>query len=90
MSQEPDHLHLFDKPHNVRRLLRCLYSLCALLLAADIVLQRHAEHTLEAIPVFYPVFGFVACVTLVLVAKRMRTLLKRPEDYYEGGPDAPD
>jgi hypothetical protein len=29
------------------------------------------------------VYGFVACVLLVLTAKALRRLLKRPEDYYE-------
>ncbi len=28
-------------------------------------------------------FGFVACVALVLTAKALRRILRRPEDYYE-------
>ncbi len=85
MRADHNNKHLFDDPQRVRRLLRFFYGICTLLLAGDIVLHRHAVHPLEAIPMFYPVFGFVACVTLVLVARRLRTLLKRPENYYGAG-----
>ena len=38
----------------------------------------------DALPIcFYPVYGFVGCVVLVLVAKWMRSFLMRPEDYYD-------
>ena len=33
---------------------------------------------------FYAGYGFVACVLLVLIAKEMRKLLMRREDYYDG------
>jgi len=32
---------------------------------------------------FYALFGFVACVVLVLVAKHLRKLLMREETFYE-------
>ena len=32
---------------------------------------------------FYGIFGFVACVALVLIAKQLRRVLMRPEDYYD-------
>ena len=75
--------HLFDKPENVRRLLRTLYLACALLLAADLFVHRHAEHGWESLWGFYAVYGFAACVLLVLLAKQLRKLLKRGEDYYD-------
>lgn len=75
--------HLFDKPENVRRLLRLLYLVCALLLVADLFIYRHVTHAWEALWGFYAFFGFVACVVLVLVAKQLRKILKRPEDYYD-------
>jgi len=75
--------HLFDKPRNVTLLFRIFYSACAILLALDLVLHRHAAHAWERLPGFYALFGFVACVTLVLIAKQLRRLLKRPEDYYD-------
>ena len=74
---------IFDKPQNVKRILYLLYGCCALLLALDFVIHRHVEHSWEHLWGFYPVYGFVGCVVLVLIAKWMRTFLMRPENYYE-------
>lgn len=75
--------HIFDKPENVRRLLRTFYLLCALLLAADFIYHRHVIHGWESLWGFYALFGFAACVSLVLIAKQLRTILRRPENYYD-------
>ncbi len=87
---EHDKTHFFDKPDNVRLVLRVFYGLCALLLLGDFVIHRHVYHSWERLWGFYPLFGFVACVLLVLIAKEMRKLLMRDEDYYEkeAGKDA--
>ena len=75
--------HIFDKPKNVRHLLRMLYLACALLLMADLFIHRHAEHGWESLWGFYAMYGFAACVVLVLLAKQLRKLLKRSEDFYD-------
>ena len=36
---------------------------------------------------FYAIFGFVACVGLVLAAKELRKFLKRDEDFYDNNDD---
>jgi hypothetical protein len=77
--------HLFDKPRNVRRLLYTLYGICALLLGADFLFQRHTQHAWDGWPGFYAGYGFVGCVLLVLIAKLLRRVLKRPENYYDDG-----
>ncbi|GAB3022981.1 hypothetical protein [Bowmanella dokdonensis] len=74
----------FDKANHIKWILRSFYGLCVLLLVLDFLLHRHHYLQIEKIPAFYPLFGFVACVTLVVVAKWMRRLLKRDEDYYDG------
>jgi hypothetical protein len=81
MTQEQR--YLFDKPRNVRRLLWGLYCVCLVTLALDLVVHRHTEHPWEGLPGFYPVYGFVGCVVLVITAKWMRKLIIRPEDYYQ-------
>ena len=75
--------HLFDNPDNVRRVLWALVAICGLLFAADFIYHRHIVHPWEELWGFYAIYGFVACVVLVLVAKQMRKLLMRGEDYYE-------
>ncbi|MAT83120.1 MAG: hypothetical protein CMQ43_10855 [Gammaproteobacteria bacterium] len=80
---ERDKTHLFDNPRNVRRLIHALYGLCGLTLVLDFVVHRHVDHPWEAAWGFYSIYGFVACVLLVLVAKEMRKVIMRKEDYYD-------
>ena len=83
MNDSREKQHLFDKPENVSRLLRGFYIVCGLLLLLDFFLHRHVSHDWENLPGFYAIYGFVACVLLVLIAKQMRKLLMRREDYYD-------
>ena len=83
MSSPQQKQYLFDKPRNVNRLLRGFYLVCAILLILDFVLHRHVIHSWDNIPGFYAIFGFVACVLLVLIAKEMRKVVMRKEDYYD-------
>ncbi len=85
--------HFFDKPKNVRRVLRILFAACAAIFLLDFVdvglryvglaELRHAERSWEGWPGFYAIYGFVACVALVLIAKQMRRIVMRDEDYYD-------
>ncbi len=68
-----------------RRVLYTLYSLCAVLLLADLFYHRHSVHPWDSWWGFYAVYGFVGCVLLVLVARLLRRVVKRPEDYYDTG-----
>jgi hypothetical protein len=75
--------HYFDKPENLKRVLRVFYIICAGLLLLDFIHHRHVTHSWENLWGFYGLFGFVACVVLVLVAKEMRKIVMRDEDYYD-------
>lgn len=76
-----------DDPRNVTRICWALYAVCALLFLADGFYHKHPHFATESWFGFYAIYGFVACVGLVLAAKVLRILLKRPEDYYDGGDD---
>lgn len=75
--------HVFDNPKNVRRVIYALYVVCVISVAAEFLVDRHVDHPLEVVFGFYAIYGFVACVLLVLVAKELRKLLMRGEDYYD-------
>lgn len=83
-----DKRHIFDEPRNVRRVIQGLLVLCGILLAADFVFHRHVAHPWEETFAFYAIYGFVACVVLVLLAKGLRLIVMRPEDYYDSMPKA--
>lgn len=75
--------YLFDNPRNVRLVVRGLTWTCVLLVALELLVHRHLSHDWEALFGFYALYGFVACVLLVLLAAEMRKLVMRDEDYYE-------
>ena len=80
-----------DRPRNITRLVYGLYALCAALLLADLFYEKHSHFAFEHWFGFFAFFGFGAYVFIVLSAKGLRRLIKRPEDYYErsgeGGSD---
>jgi len=75
--------HIFDNPKNTKRVLLVLYILCGLLLGLDLIHHRHVIHAWEGLLGFYGIYGFVACIVLVLVAKQMRKWLMRRDNYYD-------
>ena len=75
--------YLFDNPGNVDRLLRGFYIICILLVVVDFIVHRHIYMAWENLPAFYALYGFVACVALVLLAKLLRKVVMRKEDYYD-------
>ena len=74
-----------DRPDLVKRLFMVFYVLCGILFVAEWILGRETEHAhpWEWFPLFYVAYGFVSFWFLVLVAKQMRRLLIRSEDYYD-------
>ena len=72
-----------DNHANVDRLVHGFYIVCGLLLVIDVFVPKHGPFAIEHIYGFYGIFGFLACVALVLIAKQLRRVLMRPEDYYD-------
>lgn len=83
MSGHKGKEYWLDSSENVTRLYRGLWALGIALLAIDLALHKHEDFAFAAWIGFYCLFGFFACVVLVLVAKRLRGVLMRDENYYE-------
>ena len=76
--------YLFDNPRNVKILLRSFFSSLVVLLIIEFFVHKHPHFGCEGWLEFYAVYGFVACVALVLAAKYiLRPIMKRREDYYD-------
>jgi hypothetical protein len=80
-----------DRPEAVKRLFMIFYVICGALFAAELVLMgtenAHPHPLEERMRIFvYPAYGFVSFWFLVLLARPMRKLLIRSEDYYDRGP----
>ncbi|HCY86923.1 MAG TPA: hypothetical protein DHV36_17465 [Desulfobacteraceae bacterium] len=76
-------LTIFDKPENVRRLLIGFFIALVLVLVAEAFVDMHGEFHVEHFYGFYAVYGFISYVTLIFVAKALRKILMRREDYYD-------
>ena len=85
MEGPPDERqHVWDDSRNVKLLFNVFYAVCAIVVVLDLVISRHEVHSWERFFAFYPLYGFVGIVVLVFIAKLMRRVLMRPEDYYDG------
>jgi hypothetical protein len=71
-----------DRPGSANKIFWGLAIVCALLFLADFTYDKHGHFHMESYPGFYGIFGFVMFTALILVAKALRVLIKRPEDYY--------
>lgn len=88
-----------DQPENRKKSIRWFYGLCGFLILIDLVFSlgwhKHAAfsedlylHTVETLPAFYGVFGFLGCAVLVYLSKFLsrigeKNILTREEDYWE-------
>jgi hypothetical protein len=79
----PSDSSFFDKPRNIKIIMYTFYALCIVLVALEFVVHRHIYLSFEKIPAFYALYGFVACVVLVVIAKLMRHAVMRDEHYYD-------
>lgn len=76
-------IYWLDQPKNVLLIIWILITVCAALFFADAFYHKHSHFEIEHVFGFYGLYGFFVCVALVLIAKWLRTILMRPEDYYE-------
>lgn len=56
-----------------------------LVIAAELLMHRHAHFALDGIPLFDAWFGFGSCVAIVLFSKLLGFFVKAPENYYDKG-----
>ena len=82
-DKSPVYEHVFDNPRNVKKVIYALCAVSGLSLLLDFFVNRYVDHPWEGLFGFYAVYGFVACVILVLAAKGMRKLIMRKENYYD-------
>jgi predicted MFS family arabinose efflux permease len=71
-----------DRPGSLRKIIAALAIICVLTFLADFTYEKHGEFAVEDLPGFYAVFGFVGFSGLIVLARFLRVLIKRPEDFY--------
>ncbi|MCK9275477.1 MAG: hypothetical protein M0P57_10335 [Syntrophales bacterium] len=76
-------LKIFDNPKNVHFFLYIFYASLAVLLLVDLFIPKHSHFKWESVPEFFAVYGFASCVSLIFIAKLLRRIVKRDENYYD-------
>lgn len=76
-------LTFLDSPENRRRVRMYFYIALVVLFVLDFFVSRVGHLRWEKAPEFFAAYGFVSCIVLIFVAKLLRIIVKRPEDYYE-------
>lgn len=76
-------LKIFDKPENVKKFLTGFYISLVVLLIVDFFIHKHADFPWEGVTDFFAVYGFVSCVGLIFIAKGLRLIVKKDENYYD-------
>ena len=81
-ANRPNKKYWLDDPSNVDKIFYGLALICIGLFLTDLFYHKHAYFVFEDWFGFFAWYGFLCCVALVLLAKQMRKLVKRNEDYY--------
>lgn len=74
--------HLLVRRGTIRRLKMASAAALALVVLAELVVERHPYFEVDRLFGFYAWFGLGACVAMVLVARLIGRILKRRDDYY--------
>lgn len=74
--------HWLTRPETIRRLWRLFAAVLAATVLAEFFIAHEAHFPVERLFGFYALYGFVACAAMILFAKAIGLVLKRPDTYY--------
>ncbi len=85
MSDPRESDHWLARPSTIRLLWRVFIVILIVLVALQAVIKIKGYFTVDGWFGFGAVYGFASCLIMVLVAKGLGGILKRPEGYYDKG-----
>ena len=66
----------------IRRLWQVFIAILAASVLSEFAVHEEAHFAVEGVFGAYAIYGFAACAALILIARAIGLLLKRPDDYY--------
>jgi len=78
----PPPSHWLDDPRHVKLLWRGFLAVLAFTVLAELAVHLHPHFGIEGVFAFHAWFGFAACTAMIVLAKGLALLLKRPDNYY--------
>jgi len=80
----PKHeLTFLDSAKTQKKVRTFFYISLGLLLVIDLFIPKHGHFAWEEAPFFFAAYGFIGCVGLIFLAKGLRMLVKKEENYYD-------
>jgi hypothetical protein len=80
---DENQLHWLVRPTTIRKLWIGFSVLLTLLVLAQTVIYIKGYFGFDAMFGFAAIYGFTSCLVMVLLAKVLGLVLKRPQDYYQ-------
>jgi hypothetical protein len=80
--------HWLTRPQTIRNLWIVFGVVLAAVVVAELFVTPEVHFAIERVFGFYALFGFASCAVLIVVAKVLGLLLKRPDTYYDDQGDA--
>ena len=71
-----------ERDNSSKNIIYILSVLCACLVIGDLFYDRYGHFSIEKVPGFDAIYGFVMFSLIILLATILRFFVKRPEDYY--------
>ena len=85
--RHPDNAdHWLVRPSTIRILWWVFGGILAATVIAQVFVHVHGHFTVDEWIGFNAIYGFLTCVAMVVFAKLLGFVLKRPVDYYEVEP----
>lgn len=79
---DSDNRHFLTRPGTIRGLWWIFSVVLAVTVLAQLIFYVKGYFTVDGWFGFGAIFGFLSCLLMVLFAKALGLLLKRPGDYY--------
>jgi hypothetical protein len=73
----------FYRESSIKKLWIGTWIVLALTVLAEVFVKLHPHFKIEEVFGFHAIYGFLACVAMVLFAKVLGFLIKRKDDYYD-------
>jgi hypothetical protein len=75
--------HWLVRERTIKWLWAVFIAILAVTVLADLVIDHHPYFALDGTFGFGAWFGFITCVAMVVFAKLLGVILKRPDTYYD-------
>lgn len=85
-DHRPDQDHWLARPATIRKLWWIFAGVLAATVLAQLFVEVHGHFVVDGWLGFNAAYGFLTCVAMVVFAKFLGFLLKRPVDYYDVEP----